>query len=192
MENIKRKNRIECMALSILMLCFMIGRTHAQSSANYTVEKSVFDEGGSLSRSTGYTVQDAAGQPSPLDACASANYSESSGIWVRVGSMPTAVGETNAENCPATFNLFQNYPNPFNPETEIRFALARHSRVVIDVFNTLGQQIVTLINKQYAAGFHSVHWDGNDRNGRRASSGIYVYRIQAGEFSQVKKMILLK
>jgi len=193
MENIRRKNGFGCMFVSIIMLFFMSSRiTHAQSSANYTVEKSVFDESGSFSRSIGYTVVDATGQSSPLDICASTNYSESSGFWGRGGTMPTAVGESNEEIIPATFHLFQNFPNPFNPETKIRFALTQSSHVVINIYNTLGQQIVTLVDAQYAAGFHNVRWDGKNRNGTQVSSGVYLYRIQAGEFSQLRKMILIR
>ncbi len=193
MENIRRKNGFGCMFVSIIMLFFMNSKiTRAQSSINYTVEKAVFDESGNFSQSTGYTVEDATGQSSPLDICASTNYSESSGFWGRGGGMPTAVGERSEEKVPARFNLYQNYPNPFNPETKIRFALTKNSHVVITIYNTLGQQIGTLIDTQYAPGFHDVRWDGKDRNGSPVSSGVYLYRIQAGEFSQVRKMILIR
>ena len=93
---------------------------------------------------------------------------------------------------PSAFALFQNYPNPFNPETEISFALTKESHVVINIYSTLGQEIDTLIDTQHAAGFHSVRWDGKDRNGSPVSSGVYLYQIQAGEFSQVRKMSLIR
>ncbi len=96
------------------------------------------------------------------------------------------------DGIPGSPTLYPNYPNPFNPETEIRFALTRSSHVVINIYNTLGQQIGTLIDTEYAAGFHSVRWDGKDRNGSPVSSGVYLYQIQAGEFSQVRKMSLIR
>ncbi len=105
------------------------------------------------------------------------------------------IGATSVEDnaaIPTEFALTQNYPNPFNPETKIHFALTRDSHVVINIYNTLGQQIGTLIDTRYTAGFHSVRWDGKDRNGRPVSSGVYLYQIQAGEFSQVKKMSLIR
>ena len=105
---------------------------------------------------------------------------------------PSVSVETEDPIIPDEFIVHQNFPNPFNPETEIRFALAKDSHVVINIYNTLGQQIGTLVDTQYAAGFHSVHWDGKDRNGRPVSSGVYLYQIQAGEFSQVRKMILIR
>ncbi len=107
------------------------------------------------------------------------------------GAPPVSV-ETEDPIIPDEFIVHQNFPNPFNPETEIRFALTRDSHVVINIYNTLGQQIGTLIDTQYAAGFHSVRWDGKDRNGRPVASGVYLYQIQAGEFSQVRKMSLLR
>lgn len=109
-----------------------------------------------------------------------------------VSGVPSVSVETEDPIIPDEFIVHQNFPNPFNPETEIRFALTRDHHVVINIYNTLGQQIGTLINTQYAAGFHSVHWDGKDRNGRPVSSGVYLYQIQAGAFSQVKKMSLIR
>ena len=109
-----------------------------------------------------------------------------------VSGAPSVSVETEDPIIPDEFIVHQNFPNPFNPETEIRFALTRDNHVVINIYNTLGQQIGTLINTQYAAGFHSVHWDGKDRNGRPVSSGVYLYQIQAGAFSQVKKMSLIR
>ncbi len=112
-------------------------------------------------------------------------------LQVVSGAPPVSV-ETEDPIIPDEFIVHQNFPNPFNPETEIRFALTRDSHVVINIYNTLGQQLDTLIDTQYAAGFHSVRWDGKDRNGRPVSSGVYLYQIQAGAFSQVKKMSLIR
>ena len=112
-------------------------------------------------------------------------------LQVVSGAPPVSV-ETEDPIIPDEFRVHQNFPNPFNPETESRFALTKDSHVAINVYNTLGQQIGTLIDTQYAAGFHSVRWDGKDGNGRPVSSGIYLYQIQAGEFSQVRKMSLIR
>ena len=112
-------------------------------------------------------------------------------LQVVSGAPPVSV-ETEDPIIPDEFIVHQNFPNPFNPETEIRFALTRDTHVVISIYNMLGQQIGTLIDTQYAAGFHSVRWDGKDRNGSPVSSGVYLYQIQAGEFSQVRKMSLIR
>ena len=102
--------------------------------------------------------------------------------------VPVLTGMTkNDENIPLEFALKQNYPNPFNPTTQISFALPKPENVTIKVYNTLGQRVATLINKRLKAGNHEVEF-----NPQNLSSGIYFYRIEAGEFQDVKKMILIR
>jgi len=93
---------------------------------------------------------------------------------------------------PEGFRLYQNRPNPFNPVTEISFSIPGSSPVRLSVFNILGQEIRTLVDKVLPAGNHTVFWDGKDSNGHPVSSGIYFYRLGAESFSARKKMILLK
>ncbi|MFQ5864402.1 MAG: T9SS type A sorting domain-containing protein [bacterium] len=95
-------------------------------------------------------------------------------------------------NVPESFTLFQNYPNPFNPETTIRYRLPSAQPVQLKIFNILGQQIRSLIDKQQLAGDHKIVWDGKDDRGILMPSGVYIYRIQAGDFEKSNKMILLK
>jgi hypothetical protein len=104
----------------------------------------------------------------------------------------TAVDEKVATGLPQAFALLQNYPNPFNPETEIRFALPQASHVVIKIFNLLGEEVRTLVDEQREAGYHSMRWDGKDKNGKLVASGVYLYQLQAGTFFKVKKMALLR
>ncbi|MBK6911196.1 MAG: lamin tail domain-containing protein [bacterium] len=85
------------------------------------------------------------------------------------------------------FALHQNYPNPFNPETAIRFDLAEASEVTLTVFNVAGQEVATLVNGNMNAGAHSVSFDGAN-----LTSGVYLYRLTAGEFTSTMKMVLLK
>lgn len=91
------------------------------------------------------------------------------------------------EAFPASFELFQNYPNPFNPTTTIQFRIHESNTVTLEVFDFLGRKISTLINEQKSVGLHAAIWDTNT-----ASSGVYYYRIQVGDVSEVRKMILLK
>ncbi len=93
---------------------------------------------------------------------------------------------------PEHFALGQNYPNPFNPSTTISYDLPRASRVTLEVFNTLGQRVRTLVDKRQEAGRHQMVWDGRDEGGSKVSSGIYFYKIVTGEQIDTKKMILLK
>ena len=93
---------------------------------------------------------------------------------------------------PKTYDLMQNYPNPFNPSTVISYQLPESQTVTLDIFNELGQKVSTLVNETQNAGLHNVTWNGKNDIGNSVSSGIYFYRIKAGNFVNVKKMILLK
>ena len=88
---------------------------------------------------------------------------------------------------PMEFKLYQNYPNPFNPSTLIRFALPLQSEVRLDVFNVIGQRVATLVNSELSAGWHQVAFDAS-----HLSSGMYIYRIQAGSYVETRKLILVK
>jgi hypothetical protein len=93
---------------------------------------------------------------------------------------------------PLAYKLLQNYPNPVRPATEIRFELPAANEVVIKIYNLVGEEIRTLVDAPYAAGSHRVHWDGKDHAGNPVANGIYLYRLRAGHFSQVKRMAVLR
>jgi Zn-dependent metalloprotease len=107
------------------------------------------------------------------------------------------VGTTNGA-IPTEYTLNQNYPNPFNPTTAIAYTLPTSSTVTVKVYNSLGQEIVTLLDQDQSAGYHKVEWDGRSNNGSNISSGVYFYRLEARSvaaatgFVQMKKMVLLK
>jgi len=88
---------------------------------------------------------------------------------------------------PVQYELYQNYPNPFNPSTTIQFALPEEANVTLKVYNSMGKEVVTLINKILPAGYHSIVFNATD-----LVSGIYFYKIEAGNFSSVRKMLLMK
>jgi len=96
------------------------------------------------------------------------------------------------EALPLSYALEQNYPNPFNPETRIYFEIPEHQHVKLVIYNLRGQQVRTLVDEQFAPGRHIVNWDGRDNNGNRMPSGMYVYRMKAGDFIAHKKMMLIK
>ncbi|SVB68096.1 uncharacterized protein METZ01_LOCUS220950, partial [marine metagenome] len=83
-------------------------------------------------------------------------------------------------------------PNPFNPITTLSYDLPKDSGVRLAIFDMLGKEVTTLVNSNQQAGFKSVQWDTTDSMGRPVSAGVYIYQIQAGEFVQTKKMVLLK
>jgi len=93
---------------------------------------------------------------------------------------------------PAHFNLERNYPNPFNPETVIKFTLPLDTRVSLKIYNILGQVVNTLVDEALPAGSHSVVWDGKNEQGSDVASGVYFYRIKAGDYESIQKMTLLR
>jgi hypothetical protein len=93
---------------------------------------------------------------------------------------------------PNEYVVFKNYPNPFNPATKIKFQLPEAQNVKLTIYDMRGSKIRTLVNTNYPAGEHVVSWDATDNNGNRVASGLYVYRFEAGRFSKINKMILLK
>ncbi len=99
----------------------------------------------------------------------------------------TAVDNQKNKNVPSEFTLQQNYPNPFNPSTTINFSLPTSQNVKLEVFNMLGETVATLINKPMSAGNHKYEFNASNIN-----SGLYLYRITAGSFVEIKKMMLLK
>jgi len=88
---------------------------------------------------------------------------------------------------PTDFNLYQNYPNPFNPSTKIKFVIPKSSFVNLKVYNVLGKEAATLVNEERPAGTYEVEF-----NGTGLPSGVYFYRLRAGDFVQTKKMMLMK
>ena len=93
---------------------------------------------------------------------------------------------------PKNFSLKQNYPNPFNPITSINYNLPIDGLVKVSIYNMMGSIVKTLVNGFHNAGFKSVQWNATNNKNQPVSAGLYLYTIQAGEFRQTKKMVLLK
>ena len=93
---------------------------------------------------------------------------------------------------PITFALHKNFPNPFNPITTLRYDLPSDALVTLSIYDMLGKEITQLVNTNQQAGFKSVQWDATDSMGKSVSAGVYLYKIEAGEFVETRKMVLLK
>ncbi len=104
----------------------------------------------------------------------------------------TGINETDPSNIPISFELEQNFPNPFNPSTKIKYALPTISHVSIRVYNLLGQEITSLVNEEKSAGTYETVWNGLDKSNNEVASGIYFYKLIAGDFVETKKMMLIK
>ena len=110
-------------------------------------------------------------------------------------SEPIFISMLSAEDnelVPAVYALNQNYPNPFNPTTQINYELPNNSFVNIDIYDVIGHKIKSLVSSNQEAGYKSVVWNATNDLGQPVSAGMYIYTIQAGEFRQTKKMVLLK
>lgn len=93
---------------------------------------------------------------------------------------------------PTEFNMEQNYPNPFNPETVIKFSLKEDSWVTLRIYNVLGQVVKTLVDEQKPAGEYAITWNGMNEQDGPTASGVYFYRIKAGDYESVRRMTLLR
>jgi hypothetical protein len=93
---------------------------------------------------------------------------------------------------PTAYALGQNFPNPFNPSTTLLYSLKNAGHVQLNIYNVLGQNVRTLVDEYQAAKDYSVIWDGHDDAGNEVASGVYFYRIKSGEFTDIKKMVLMK
>ena len=99
----------------------------------------------------------------------------------------TGVEDPGSSGVPQTLRLDQNYPNPFNPSTTIRYGLPSRSHVTLTVFNTLGQQVATLVQGEQEAGFQEVQFEASG-----LASGVYLYRLTAGSFVETRKLVLVR
>ena len=148
------------------------------SPGGYTVtgDRIGFDE---PSSSTVNPTYDASGAPIPGTAS-----------FTMVGT--TTGVETGTTAVPSEYSLSQNYPNPFNPTTQIAFTIPQQQQVTLKVYNLLGQEIATLVDRVLSAGTFTVTWNGRSQIGTPVTSGVYFYQMKAGNFADVKRMILLK
>ncbi len=117
-------------------------------------------------------------------------YLETESARITIG--PTSVDDETTGASIIAYQLHQNYPNPFNPETLIQFDVPTAGQVVVKVYNFLGQEMRTLVSGIRQVGRHELLWDGRDNLGRNVPSGVYLYRLQSGSFTQTRKMTLLR
>ncbi|MCL4279534.1 MAG: T9SS type A sorting domain-containing protein, partial [Ignavibacteriaceae bacterium] len=113
-------------------------------------------------------------------------------VTAYVSDQPVGVENNNDKNIPLTFDLKQNYPNPFNPSTVIAYQIPQSEFVTLEIYNSIGEKVRTLVNGNQETGFYQVQWDGKNNSGNQLSSGVYLYRLSAGNYTNVMKMVLLR
>ena len=101
--------------------------------------------------------------------------------------LPSVTDVADNKTVPTKYSLSQNYPNPFNPSTTIKYELPRASHVTLKVFNTLGQEVATLVDEAQEPGYKSVQWNASE-----VGSGVYFSLLHAGDFVATKKLLMLR
>jgi hypothetical protein len=199
-QNIYKRWIIGVILFPLVLLFILVVSGFTQSSTNYQIKKFVFDQAGAASQSTKHIVVDAMGQPSPVGEATNTNYIVSSGFLG--GGKPISsidVAETGEVVIPDEFKLCQNYHNPFNPETSIKYNMPQTSEVVLTIYNLQGYEVRCLVQGTKLAGYHTVHWDGQNESGQKIASGLYLYRIKVKTHGSdrhtyigSRKMLLMK
>jgi hypothetical protein len=118
-------------------------------------------------------------------------------LWTEEGlyhadGVGISVLQLSAVTIPDLYQLHQNYPNPFNPVTTLHYDLPEDAQVNITIYDLMGHNVRSLVNGGQTAGYHSIQWDATNNLGEPISAGMYIYRIRAGDFVGVKKLILMK
>jgi hypothetical protein len=163
----------------------VIGRDITENTI--TINKTLtWDEGDSVSLVFAGIAPDMGAYEKGIDN-AIGNAAGAEEVIEMINEASGALGFSEKEIQPRGFHVYQNYPNPFNPITVISWQLAVGSDVELSIYSLLGQKVVTLVNQKQAAGMYQVEWDGSD-----LASGVYYYQLEAGEFRDVKKMVLLR
>ena len=155
-------------------------------SQNSRVEWSAFSSGFAVPSSSTTAVKSSVGQ-ALVGSSQLANTLVESGFLANPLLRGPLVGVPEQELLPTTYGLNQNYPNPFNPTTVIRYQIPVSSMVSLKVYNVLGQEVATLVSEEMKPGRYEVAWDATG-----FASGVYFYRLQAKDFVDTKKLILLK
>jgi len=132
-----------------------------------------------------------------LDNSFSQSWSESLSLYGTPGSENSVfesldISDENYSPIPQKFAIYQNYPNPFNPITQIKYEIPKEGYVSVVIYDLVGRLVKTLVNEKQSPGYFNITWDSTNNQNLKVSAGMYIYRIQSGDFSKTKKMILLK
>lgn len=182
---------------TLWLVLVLIAATSLFAQTNQ-IQTDAFGSAGGESASANFATPFIVGQSSPTDSAVSGNFKEMGGFLMSAFvDLSTGVGErdlTEETSIPKVFTLTQNFPNPFNPTTKIIFEVPAGwtKPVTLQIFNVQGHLVKTLVEGKAAPGAHTMVWDGKDAAGEPVASGIYFYKIVAGDFVAVKKMLFTK
>ncbi len=176
----------------ILLTLASLGLLWAPSidAAGFELKSSVIGAAGSPGSSASFNSNGTLGQSSSIGPGGSTTFVLTGGFWSK---LQTATGIFEAAIPPIFRNaLLPNAPNPFNPVTSINFEVSKQSPVIITIFNIKGQAVRNLVREVREPGRYEILWDGKNNQGRQLASGVFFCQFQVGEFSDVRKMLLLK
>lgn len=168
-------------ALVLSIFVFSSGILIAQNQ----IPISIISNGGGNQSNANYFINGTLGQVS-INSAASTNYKVQSGFWYIYYEDVVVIVEDN-EIIPIVYKLEQNYPNPFNPSTIIKFAVPERIPVLIKIYDILGAEVLTLVNEELDVG-----WYERTFNASQMATGIYIYRMCAGNYVNTKKMVMIK
>lgn len=166
-----------------VVLMFVLSISTALSQ--YQITNSVIGSGGNTISNTSNSIVNTIGETFIGTSSNTANQNQI-GFWY-VYQQTTITDIEDEETIPTVFKLEQNYPNPFNPSTIIKFAVPERSNVLIKIYDIIGNEVLTLANEEMEAGWYKKSFNANG-----LASGVYLYRMQAGSYIMIKKMLLIK
>jgi hypothetical protein len=175
----------------LICICLIISLASSSSRA-YQISRNTLNQGGAVwLPQSSFKLCSSAGQYL-AGMQTGASMRVHAGFWNPWVSWVVDVKEEDYSLQPIRFDLKQNYPNPFNPITVVEYTLPKSSQVRIQIYNILGQRVRLLVDEWQETGGKKVEWDGKDDDGIEVGSGIYFYRVTAGDFVDCKKMTLIK
>jgi hypothetical protein len=175
------KNKILIKVKMFSMVLFLF---YCNIFSQRVLQNSVFANGGGLIASPNGSSKVVVGQPlsglsTNINTVLHSGFLFSAGLLTDISDDQLGI--------PTEYGLSQNYPNPFNPSTTIKYSVPEPAKVRIEIFNTLGQSIATLVNEELSAGYYRTEY-----NASRLASGVYIYRMISNDYVETKKLMLLK
>lgn len=169
-----------------LVFCYLFPMANPSVAQN-KIQNRVFGNGSRGTTNSAFRIAHTLGQPI-IGVASNQSTRAWNGFWVQTIGLITSVEQISDDaTIPKQFRLEQNYPNPFNPSTTIQFAIPVSSPVSIKLYDVLGRQVVVLLDEEMQPGVYKLSFEAGE-----LASGVYFYRIQASEFTQTRKLMLLK
>ena len=167
----------------VLLAAVLVFALSAPASAQYQISPSVIGSGGGSASGGSYTLLGTVGQPA-IGVVSGASYINEIGFWYQPGWVLTGVED---EAVPSRFSFGQNFPNPFNPVTTFRFAVPKTARVTLTLYDVSGRLVRTLVDEDHEPGYHTFALSADG-----LASGVYFCRMASGQFTESRKLLLLK